>query len=56
MLPGGIELKSKRINPLQLPSLSGLTSILGKEPKLDVGLFALIYASSLGRFPGGIPI
>lgn len=56
VLPGGMELKSKRTIPLRLAPLSGLTSISGKEPKFELGLLALIKASSEGVIPGGIPV
>jgi len=55
-LPGGIELKSKRTNPLRLAPSSDLTSISGKSPKFEVGLLALMKASSDGENPDGKPI
>ena len=56
MLPRGIELKSKRNNPLRLAPLSGLTSISGSVPKFEPGLLARMKESSEGMDPRGNPI
>lgn len=54
LLFGGIELKSKRTRPRRLAPLSGLTSISGRNPKLESGLVERMKASSEGNMPGGI--
>jgi hypothetical protein len=56
LLSGGIALRLKRISPLRLASLSGLTSISGRDPKFESGLEARMKASSEGNIPGGTPM